>query len=114
MTDHERLDFSSLDPARDPEHWGALVAGTLARVDVALEGRARRDDPLHLIAAWRKPLLAAAAALILMLIPVEFALELRERRVEQVGRLVALSHWPAETQPPSGADFRRALGGTQP
>lgn len=114
MTDDERLDLSSLDPARDPEQWRALVAGMLARVDAALEGRARRDEPLHLIAVWRKPLLAAAAGVILMLIPVEFALELRERRVERVGRLVALSHWSPETKPPSGADFRRALGGRQP
>lgn len=113
--DDEPLDLSALDPEREPDRWRALVAGTLARLDEALEERARSDDPLHLIAAWRKPLLAAAAGFILVLIPVEMALERREPWSHRVERLVALSHWSSEAQRvPTGADFRRALGEPAP
>ena len=110
MPGDERLDLSALDPEREPARWRALLAGTLARIDAALEERARRDDPLQLIAGWRRPLLATAAALVVMLIPMEFAVKLRKRQAERVERLVALSHWSPEAQRPTGADFRRALG----
>ena len=77
MRDDEPLDLSALDPERDPGRWRALIEGTLARLDLALEERSRRDDPLYVIATWRIPLLAAAASFILVLIPVEIALERR-------------------------------------
>ena len=58
MRDDEPLDLSALDPERDPGRWRALIEGTLARLDLALEERSRRDDPLYVIATWRIPLLA--------------------------------------------------------
>jgi hypothetical protein len=114
MSHDDPLDLSALDPERDPGRWRALITDTLVRLDAVLEERARRDDPLHLIAAWRKPVLAAAAAVILILIPLEIALERRETWSERVERLVALSYQPLTTQLPTGGDFRRALGEPRP
>jgi hypothetical protein len=108
MTDHDRLDLSELDPMRDAEQWERVMAATLVRVDAVLSRRT--EDPLAAIAAWSRPLLVAAAAALVLLIPVEFALELREQRAEQVQRLVSLSTgWDDGEEPPTGAEFLRAL-----
>lgn len=112
--DDEPLDLSALDPRRDPERWRAVVEGTRTRVDAVLETRAGGDDPLDVLASWRRPLLVAAAAAILALIPAEIALERREAEMERVQRLVAISHWASPAQRPTGADFLRALGGWTP
>ena len=108
MSEHEPLDLSPLDPTGDPERWRDVVAATRLRVDAALAQRA--DDPIALIAGWRRPLLVAAAAAIALLVPVELYLETREPRAEQVERLVALSSdRDAAGAAPSGAEFLRAL-----
>ncbi len=106
--DDGRLDLSALDPARDPARWRAAVDATLARVDAAL--LRRRQDPLTLIAGWRRPLLAAAAAAVLVLVPVEVALERRESRLETVRGLVSASTaWARDGREPSGAELLRAM-----
>ena len=108
MNDHGRLDLSALDPREDPEHWERVMAATLVRVDAVLSRRP--EDPLAAIAAWRRPLLLAAAATLALLIPVELALELREPHTEQVERLVSLSTGLVRGEgPPTGAEFLRAL-----
>lgn len=105
--DEERLDLSPLDP--DPARWRAVMDGTRARVDAVLAERLRRG-PLATIAGWRRPLLAAAAAAVLALVPVELALEARERRAERVEALVTLStDWARGERRPTGADLLRAL-----
>ena len=84
------------------------MAATLVRVDAVLSHRA--DDPLAAIAGWKWPLLVAATTALVLLIPVELALELREPRAEQVERLVSLStQWEDGEEPPTGAEFLRAL-----
>jgi hypothetical protein len=106
--DERRLDLSALDPARDPGHWRTVFDATLARVDDALLHR--RQDPLALIAGWRRPLLAVAAAALLMLVPVEVALERRETRAETVRGLVAVSTaWAQEGRAPTGEELLRAM-----
>jgi hypothetical protein len=106
--DERRVDLSALDPARDPARWRAMVGSTLARVDDVLLHR--RQDPLALIAGWRRPLLAAAAAAVLVLVPVEVALERRETRVKTVRGLVAASTaWAREGRAPTGAELLRAM-----
>lgn len=106
--DERRLDLSALDPERDPGRWRAVFDGTLARVDGVLMHR--REDALTLIAGWRRPLLAAAAAAVLMLVPVEIALERRESRAETVRGLVAASTaWAQEGRAPTGAELLRAM-----
>ena len=106
--DERRLDLSALDPARDPGRWRAVLGATAARVDDAL--LRRRQDPLTLIAGWRRPVLAAAAAALLVLVPVEVALERREARRETVRALVSASTaWAREGRAPSGAELLRAM-----
>lgn len=112
--DERRLNLSALDPERDPARWRAVFEGTLSRVDDVLLHR--REDALTLIAGWRRPLLAAAAAAVLMLVPVEVALERRETRAETVAGLVATSTaWADEGRAPTGAELLRAMDtGTVP
>lgn len=108
MNDRDRIDLSPLDPMQDPEHWRAVVAATLTRVDAVLPRSA--DDPFVMIAAWSRPLLIAASLALVVLVPVEFALERRDDRVEQVERLVSLSAgWDHGEVPPSAEQFLRAL-----
>jgi len=115
--DTGKLDLSPLDPERDAEHWQATVDRLLERVDTAMEQRSQRqDDALQLIASWRRPLLVAAAIAIVILIPVEIALELNESRDEPVTRLAAMSaSWAEADETPSGAEILRAIadGGRQ-
>ena len=109
MRDDERIDLSSLDPMKDPRHWDDVVQRTMQRVTPVLVDRAD-GAPLLVIGGWVKPLLAAAAVLLALLVPAEIALESREVRVEQVERLVTLSAaWEPSNPPPSGAEFVRAL-----
>ena len=114
MSESDRLDLSPLDPTVDPARWRAVTDATMARVELVL--RARRQDPLTLIASWSRPLLVSAAVAVAALVPLEIALEARERREERVRRLVELSAVVGEVGgPPSGAAFRRALlDGGQP
>jgi hypothetical protein len=109
MDELKRLDLSALDPAGEPERWRALVDATLQRVDVVLASR--RRDPLTLIASWSRSLIVAAGMMVLLLIPVEIALERREASAEQVRTLVRLSTSAAlGEQQPSGEELSRALG----
>ena len=106
--DERPVDLSALDPARDPARWRTVVGATLSRVDGVLLDR--RQDPLALIAGWRRPVLAAAAGILLLLVPVELALERRETRVKTVRGLVAVSTaWTLEGRAPTGAELLRAM-----
>ena len=110
MDDSDRIDLSALDPCANPERWRAVVDATLQRVDVALAARPR--DPLTLIASWSRTLLASSALIVLVLIPVELALESREARAEQVQTLVRLSTETALGEAmPTGAELSAAISG---
>ena len=115
--DDEKLDLSALDPMRDPERWRSFGVETMSRVDAVLrDRRAQADDPLLLIAAWRKPLLAAAAILLAALIPAEVALEMRESRLEAAHRLAVVSvEWVENARTPSGTEILSTIAehGTQ-
>jgi len=109
MSDDDRLDLTPLDPMEHPHRWDAVLHGTLRRVDAVLAERNHPEDPMIVIASWRRRLLLAAAAALAILVPTEILLEMREARLERVQRLVDVSsHWGST--PPTGADFVRALG----
>ncbi len=79
------IDFSALAPGA---RWDAGVQRTMRRVEAVLRERA---DPFAFIAEWRRPVLAAAAAIVMVLVPVEWMLERRETGAERVRSLVQLS-----------------------
>lgn len=111
MSPDERIDFSSLDPAREPARWQAVVAATLRRAEAVLQERRRAQDPLNLIAQWMRPVLLAAAFVLALLLPLELRLELEERQRQPARRLASLSVEWAAGAPPSRAVLLAALGG---
>ena len=110
MDEPGRVDLSALDPEQTPERWREVVDGTLQRVDEVLVARPR--DPLTLIASWSRSLTLTGAMVIILLIPVELALESREARAEQVQTLVRLSTETAlGEEMPTGAELSAAIWG---
>ena len=104
--DDEPLDLSPLEP----ERWQSVMERTLERVNVKLELPGSGEDPLELIASWRRPLLAVALAAAFALAIAEIVLERREMKLERIERLVTISAgWPATGQRPTTSDFLRAF-----
>jgi hypothetical protein len=115
--DTDKVDLTALDPTADAGHWESVVASTLAGVDRVLDARREAEnDALSLIARWRRPLLAAAAVVLVTLIPAEFLLEARESRAEAVRRLATVSvTWIESNQEPTGAEILRTIAeGSRP
>ncbi|MGH7525578.1 MAG: hypothetical protein ACREMX_02625 [Gemmatimonadales bacterium] len=67
MKEPEAVDLSLLDPERDPRRWSVLMDATRLRVAEAVLRRSRELDPLALVSAWARPILAAAAVILLLL-----------------------------------------------
>ena len=64
-----RLDLSALDPRRDEERFERSVRSIAARLAPTLAARrARKPDLWTLLAAWQRPVLAAAAVLAVALV----------------------------------------------
>lgn len=107
MIENEKLDLSALDPAR----WKAVIDETLERVYAKLDERSKcEDDAFDLIVRWRRMLIAAAAVVLAVLIPAEFALEARESREEAIHRLAILSAASVQRhQSPSAAEILRTI-----
>ncbi|HEX2191530.1 MAG TPA: hypothetical protein VHG51_21640 [Longimicrobiaceae bacterium] len=110
MIDDDRIDLSALEPRDVAGRWDAAVQRTLERVEAALLDRARGDDPFALIARWRRAVLAAVAAVVVVLVPVEWALERREAGAERVEGLVRLTAEAVHgRQSPTGAELLGAV-----
>jgi hypothetical protein len=65
MNEPEPVDLSPLDPQADPERWLRLTQVTRLRVAAVL--RDREVDPFVVVSGWSRPILAAAAGLLLVL-----------------------------------------------
>jgi hypothetical protein len=105
----EPIDFSALDSAADRKRWEGVVERTRERASLAVAA-GQPQGPLLVIADWVRPILAAAALALAILVPAEVALEWREERREQVARLVRLTTALSPERPPTASDFLRALG----
>ena len=67
MTDPwEPVDLSTLDPARRAE-WAARIEATRRAVAAIVERRAVIQGPLDIVGGWARPILAAAAILLVLL-----------------------------------------------
>jgi hypothetical protein len=94
MSDPERMDLSALDPARDSEHWSRLTEATRVRIEAILEGRSGPSGLLDVLAAWSRPLLAAAAILVMVFGLADAAIAARDSALDVASgarRLAALS-----------------------
>jgi len=112
MTDElDPIDLSELDPARQPERWAARMEST--RLAVAAVLRGRRADPLEIVAGWARPILAAAAAVVVLLRAASGVLgPHRPARVDEARRLAVLTEAAVTGgHLPTGAELRAALDG---
>ncbi len=57
----DRIDFSPLDPTRDPERFDGIVRSITAEAERELARRRARTSVVGQLGLWWKPLLAAAA-----------------------------------------------------
>jgi hypothetical protein len=110
MRNPDAVDLSALEA--EPREWQALRAATLEQVNRVLDRRLTSSDPLSLLASWKRPILTAVALLFVVLIPVEFALELREGKAAPMQALVQASGEAAwGGQPPArAAELLRVVG----
>jgi hypothetical protein len=67
VNDNDPMNFSLLDPERDPARWARVVAGTRLRVEAALAVRRAHGGVLDIVHAWSRLLLPAAAVLAVVL-----------------------------------------------
>ena len=99
--DEDRIDFSSLDPTRDPQRWTRIVASVVTRA------HRRRSLPAQL-AAWARPTLAAAAACAALAWTAAL-LDPPARNQPALASSALLSHWSSDTR--SAATLQELLGG---
>ena len=104
------IDFSPVDPTADPEHFDRLVESIIARAADELAARRVRSNPVLQIAAWRRPMLAAAAVVaviagtVLARVQVPITDE-TDGIAEAVGVPVELAQWLWDGTVPSTADL---------
>jgi hypothetical protein len=67
VNDNEPMNFSALNPERDPARWAGVVTGARLRVEAALAGRRAPGGVLDMVHAWSRLLLPAAAVLAVVL-----------------------------------------------
>jgi hypothetical protein len=117
MTDQwEPVDLSSLDPARGPG-WAARVEATRMAVAAIVERRLATRGPLDIVGGWARPILAAAAVLLLVLGGAEALLHgsvgPTSDRPGEARRLGLLSEAAfAHGRAPTGAELRGILRAT--
>lgn len=102
--DPDRIDFSALDPARDPRRWERLVQATLARA------RPPAVPPLLMALAARRGTLALlAAAALLTWIPV-WSGGRATAAVESVDPTLQLADWAGRGSIPEASVVSETLG----
>jgi hypothetical protein len=107
------IDFSPVDPTADPEQFEQLVESIIARAADELAARRLRSNPVLQIAAWRRPMLAAAAVVAVvagtvlaqMRVPYTAAMDETDGIAEAVGVPVELAQWLWDGTVPSTADL---------
>jgi predicted MFS family arabinose efflux permease len=114
MTD-DRIDFSSLDPARDNERLDGAVASIMERAEASLATRRSQATVVGQIFRWRRPMLAAAAALAVASIGVLTQVEAPEEQetraevAEAIGIPTSLAQWVRAGETPTTAEIFAAI-----
>jgi hypothetical protein len=109
--DEERLDLSALDPSVEGARWELMMDAVVSRGMASL-AMAQRPSVADLLAGWRRPVLALAAVMALVAIPL--LLFVQEQPVgkaspQQAAVTLAVIDWAwaGETRP---TDLIEAIG----
>lgn len=113
------VDLSPLDPARDPARWEGLVARITRAAAPELARRADASSAVVSIAAWLRPALAAAAAIMAVSAATLFLVDGRSETVlaEASDTIPGLNlpsplgEWLNEDTPPTVVEVMVALEG---
>jgi hypothetical protein len=110
MNEPEPVDLSPLDPEHDPQRWSLLMAATRLRVAEAVRRRGRNVDPLAVVTEWARPILAAAAMILLLLGAATVFGVPGMREMSQARRLAYLTQSSLlRGQTPTGAELMAAI-----
>lgn len=117
----ERLDLSALDPMNDPERRERLIRSITRRALPELSRRAAENSPIALLASWARPMLAAAAALVIVSTVILALTRERTRPHAPDDGIVEALHiptpaadWLTEDRGPTVGDLIFALEGDSP
>lgn len=114
MTD-DRIDFTPLDPTRDPERFERIVQDVMAEAEDLLAARRAEHGVIGQVAGWWKPLLAAAAAVAvvsaatLRLAPADTRSETEFGIAEAIGVPTSVADWLETDEAPTAAELLFAL-----
>jgi hypothetical protein len=108
MNEPDKVDLTPLDPAADADRWSRLLDATRLRVASAL--LERELDPFAAVVGWGRPILAAAAVLLLVLGAADIALRGRPAEPSEARRLAYLAEASAlHGRAPTGAEVIATL-----
>ena len=116
MTD-DRMDFSPLDPTADRKHFERIVASIGDRAALELARRRDRTSAFGQIAGWRRPMLAAAAAIVIASVAVLTQVATPTNDDQSEGLAIALgvpqglAEWVSDGGTPTPADLLASLAG---
>lgn len=119
--DAERLDLSALDPTANPERQERLVRSITHHAAPELARRAAENSPIALLASWARPMLVAAAVVIVCSSAVlTMTPDVRNPLTPDAGIVEALhvptpvADWLTEDRAPTVGDLILALEGDAP
>lgn len=81
----DRIDFSPLDPTRDPAYFDRIVASVMERAIDELAARCASNSPLLQLVNWKRPMLAAAAVIAMVSVGVLWQVQGPELVEESTG-----------------------------
>jgi hypothetical protein len=101
--DHERIDFSALDPSRDELRWTRSVDALVTRV---LADRSKRHSVEQQLLRWARPVLAVAAGLCIVAWTAGyFSPSIKGTSTAHRSAAITLASWAANNQIPEPSDL---------
>ncbi len=111
------IDLSSLDPTRDTARFERVVASINARASDQLAARRSQTNAIAMLARWKRPMLAAAAVVVLISGTILFSVRVpppdlapqTDGIAEAMGIPEALAQWIDDDRLPTTADLISAF-----
>ena len=111
-TNDSPVDFSAIDPTADPVEFDRRVEAIITQAATELASRRMRSNPVLQLASWRRPMLAAAALVAVVLATVLTQIQVPQQPLietdgiaEAVGVPQQLAQWIWSDSLPSTADL---------